>query len=215
MQQNMLDKTAIDLDLSDDYEILLNSCKYYNLAELPKMDFKPKKLTICHWNIRSLLSKITNLRNTITILEQNAIFNDIISLNETFLSEDKIKLCSLNGYQLFENHRRLKKGGGVCLYVHTELNCKHRPDLEIFLEGRFESAVVEIKLNNRKFLVCSLYRPPNGHTPSFIKQYKEFTSTLTKKSKDVIICGDLNIDPLKTSSFHFAKEFLDFNLEQK
>ena len=161
-------------DLSDNCDIILNTCNYYDLSCLPKN--VPNSLTICHWNIRSLLGKISNLRSILHNFEENDLFTDIISINETLLSADKLSLCNLNGYLLFENHRKIRKGGGVGIYVRDIHTVKHRTDLEIFLEGRFETVIIEVKNDQKKTLICSIYRPPNSSIVSFLKQIFRYES---------------------------------------
>ena len=51
-------------------------------------------------------------------------------------------------------------GGGVCIYVRSNLNFKVRND---FMNDKLECLIIEIsKPRSRPFLVGTWYRPPNS-----------------------------------------------------
>ena len=199
-------------DLSNDYEGLLNECDYVHLDELKHIS--NIKFGIAQLNVRSLQSKIINIKNTITELETAGVFLQILSLCETYLNPDKEQLCHLNGYHFECNNRKTKRGGGVGLYIRDTLTYSRRKDLEIFLEGRFETLVVEIEYHKTKFICCSLYRPPNTSLLDFKNTYTDWVDKLKQEHKGILICGDFNIDLLKTEN-KYSNEFMDYNLSRQ
>ena len=197
------------------YEDLLNECDYVNLEDMNNTVVSKSDLSIYQLNIRSLLHKFTNLKNTINLLENKNIFLDLISLCETHLTDLKEPLCELNGYKLESNNRKQKKGGGVCIYVRDTYKYVRRNDLEIFLEGRLESCIVEIVCPKKNVILCSLYRPPSGSLLEFNRQYKQLLAKIKSERKEIVMSGDFNIDLLKLDKNKASQEFLDSSLECK
>ncbi len=83
-----------------------------------------KGLKIIHINIRSLLQKIDQLRIIASLGNV-----DIISVNETFLdstiTNDEV---DIGGYELYRKDRGTRHGGGVALYIRSNLPheaCEH------------------------------------------------------------------------------------------
>ena len=75
---------------------------------------------IGHLNARSLNKNIIELK---AILDDTDF--DAVSISESWLRsrtpKDRFKI---NGYKIFRNDRKNKRGGGVCLYVRDEYQCK-------------------------------------------------------------------------------------------
>ena len=80
---------------------------------------------------RSLLPKIDEL--TAFISTQPV---DIVAVTESWLHNDiENRLELLNGYNLFRKDRATGRGGGVCVYIKSDIPCVRRLDLE---NSRFE-----------------------------------------------------------------------------
>ena len=75
---------------------------------------------IGHLNARSLNKNITELK---AILDETDF--DAVSISESWLRSRTPKdRFHINGYKIFRNDRKNKRGGGVCLYVKEEYDCK-------------------------------------------------------------------------------------------
>ena len=120
---------------------------------------------------------------------------DIITLSETWLksSNDSSQLC-LPGFQSpFRKDRINDQGfGGVLAWVNVRLAAKRRADLEII---GLEAMWLEIRAHNNKFLLCTVYRPPDSGL--IFWDYFQESINLAKECdiKYMIITGDLNADP--------------------
>ena len=81
--------------------------------------------------------------------------------------------------------------GGVLCWVRNDIVAKRRKDLEL---NELEALWLEIRYKNKKFLVCTAYRPPG-----LSNFYDIFQSAIDKgqqsNMQDYIIIGDLNSDP--------------------
>ena len=86
---------------------------------------------------------------------------DALYISETWLN-DQIgnHEISVQGYDLFRNDRKNKRGGGVCIYIKSSLTVKDRGDL--ISEFDIEAVIVELKCKKTDLLISCIYRPPNS-----------------------------------------------------
>ena len=74
----------------------------------------------------------------------------------------------ISGFEIVRKDRRVngRKGGGVCIYLRTNLNYRIRDDL---INDDLECLIVEIsKPRSSVFLVGTWYRPPNSPLVQFL-----------------------------------------------
>ena len=216
IQKNSDVQGKVSTDTEDSLvDVLLNDCNYVDLDSIRNTfdDSKNVKyFNIMQWNTRSLMANHTNLKNMLTILGDSNINFGAIICNETHLNNIKESQIQLHGYNYIGNNRQTKKGGGVGIYVQDKFDCKERKDLEIFLEGRFESCVVETHHGGKPLLIVSIYKPPSSNTVEFLNLYNDFVRNLNNACSCVIIGGDFNIDLLKSEHEKYAREFMDVNM---
>ena len=90
------------------------------------------------------------------------------------------------------NKDRTNYGGGILVYINTNLLHKRRPDLEIFWEG---SVWVEIKINKQQYLLGTFYSPkPQDRV--FFESLDRNIEKAMEYSQNIVILGDLNEDLL-------------------
>ena len=70
---------------------------------------------------------------------------NIILLCETLLNDQNASLCNMSGYDHLSNRRKTKKGGGVSVYIRSELLYKRKLDLEVQRDNEFESIFTEVE----------------------------------------------------------------------
>ena len=70
------------------------------------------------------------------------------------------------------NPLRGKFRGGVAIYINSNLNFTRHNDLEIFLDGQFESIFIEIKSKASPLIVGEIYRVPNTSEHDSIERYE-------------------------------------------
>ena len=161
-------------------------------------------------NVRSLLNAIDLVRPTF----QNSKFQ-ILGFSETWLNQ-KIdsSLVHMNNYVLHRQDRNftssnneIKKGGGICLYVDMNLKTKsmHLKELNIS-NPNIECQWLEICHDHqRNIIIGNLYRPPNGDVDKFLEYIEQCLGTMNLGNKDLIICGDVNIDVLDKANISTKK----------
>ena len=98
-----------------------------------------------------------------------------MGFTETWLRDNFSPLIHLNDYSLVENHRKAKKGGGVCLFIKNDVVYSCRNDISPFNDD-IESIFVEINVPTlkQKVKVGVVYRPPSGDITSFNDQLHEY-----------------------------------------
>ena len=179
-------------------------------------DIKDSKgIHIAHLNVRSLINKWDTFK---------VHFNDsnlhIIGLSETWLN-DKIpsNLLELShDYVLLRNDRKwseepsnnVKKGGGVSLYINSNLNyCEMTYDKHNYSNKNIECQWVSIKQPHSKSLIIgNVYRPPQGNIESFINCLEDILTDINLERVEVLLMGDFNIDILDKNNAN-RKKLLD------
>ena len=127
---------------------------------------------------------------------------DIITISETFLSDNSSVDLNLPGYQTVIRRDRPTFGGGLAVYIKDNLIYRRRIDLE---STSLENIWIEVSTREGKLLICTIYRPPNSN--AFWDDFElniEMVKETCRKS-NLIIMGDINAD-LNTSN---GKKLLD------
>ena len=134
--------------------------------------------SILDLNIRSLNANIDNFREFLASL--NGHFS-VIVLTESWCDETVNEYSSLKLDRYYSVHqtRNNKKGGGICIYTHKQLECKVRNDIDIFNNGIETSSVEIINFKFCQSVVTGIYRPPKGD----IKTFKNLLQRFTKNEK--------------------------------
>jgi hypothetical protein len=107
------------------------------------------------------------------------------------LSEYGAPICSC---------RKNSKGGGVGLYLHQSVKGTVRADLEIFVEGTYESQAIDVTGPRGNFSVINIYRPPQGDPRTAVALLDRQLEQLNGSAGRAYVIGDLNIDGLADSS---------------
>ena len=111
-----------------------------------------KRLTFIHLNIHSILPKLDEIR-TLTVNTKVAV----IGITKTCLDESVTDSeAEIPDYMIL-GHNRNHKGGGVCVYIQSDIALNARNDIG----GDLETMWAEIYLPKTKpILVGVCYRPP-------------------------------------------------------
>lgn len=216
MSYTINDILESDRDLTNilDDITLLQSSNYYNEDNLPELNFMNSNLKILHLNVRSMQHKTDKITELLYKLKANKYEIDVVTACETFMNENNINDCNLEGYNMEYKHRSNKTQGGVAVYVNSKLNYKYREDLSIFYEGVIETCFIELinKNNSNNIIIGEIYRTPNSDEKFFLTEFDQILSNVNKEKKELIIGSDQNFDYLKTSNHENTSKLLDINL---
>nr|XP_054757976.1 uncharacterized protein LOC129264140 [Lytechinus pictus] len=154
------------------------------------------------FNARSIRHKMPDL---IAHLSCNP--TDILCICESWLNEscDSTELGFPHDYVLFRRDRQdiqeshEKGGGGVLTVIHAKL-CPRR--LVALEHPCLEMTCVEIVMRKSKWLLITIYRPPNANVQywDFLQEFIDDTQRYVGDYAGVILTGDLNVDLLDINS---------------
>ena len=160
--------------------------------------------SLLHLNIRSLqcnASKLTDLFSNV-----NFKFS-LIGISETWLN-DSSPSVDIDGYSFVHKGRENRSGGGVGLYVSSNLNFKLRCDLDFLESNVAESLFIEIvKPQGKNIVTGVIYRPPNHNVDEFLTMTNELLSKISKENKICYLMGDFNLNLMNHQSHSATGEF--------
>ena len=107
----------------------------------------------------------------------------------------------------FKCPRQSKSRGGVAIFVLDSLTYQRRDDIEINIEGEFESIFIEIEKHN--LLVGEVYRIPNTSEAISVDRYNKLTNNIMNTNLNAIIATDQNIDLLKIETNKSSSDLFD------
>ena len=186
----------------------LDCCDYIDYGDAIPVD--PNKLVIVQLNVRGLYSKLDQIKSLLNVITLDKA-PDVLMLCETWQSRNS-PVPNLPGYQYVYKARMHKLGGVVGIFISDRIKHKSRPDLEVKTET-FEHCIVELKLKNKKMLMCSGYRAPGENPGKFVQEYENVLSHMNSTGLPVIIGLDHNLDLLKHKKHNPASQFVEKNLD--
>ena len=164
-------------------------------------------ISICHINIRSLKYRLDETLVKMELIRYEFACNfDIITVSETWLTNnDDINEFLIEGFQRPFTLNRNGRGGGILCWVANNIAAKRRSEFEI---NGFEALWLEIRSFNKKFLLCTAYRPPNDNLDFWTNLQASFDNIHEQTIPHIMLIGDLNSDPNTVSGknymiFHF------------
>ena len=165
--------------------------------------------TIFVSNIRSIAPKIDELE---CVVNQND--SDIVCITETWLSDEiPDNAIAMHGFTLFRKDRE-KRGGGVAIFVKSNIQCKRLPVPDIP-----ESVTEILWLQMRpcrlpravsSILIAVVYHPPHASADDNYKVYNHIQGVVDSHlacHPDSLICivGDFNPNSTNISSSRFRQ----------
>ena len=131
---------------------------------------------------------------------------DAISISESWLTHNTPRdRFQIEGFKIFRNDRKSKRGGGVCVYVRDHYDCKkiRIPNLP----ENPETLWVEVTVKHKKIAIGTLYKAPKIPCRVFQEAYESLMHVYTNY-EDPILTGDFNVNMLKPES-NECKTLLD------
>ena len=153
-----------------------------------------KYLSLCHWNLNSIVAHDFAKVSAIKAFNTTKNF-DFICLSESYLDStisSVDKNLRLDGYILIRaaNPKNIKQGG-VCIYYRETLPLKI-----IQLNYLPEYLVCEISYNDKKIFIVALYRSPSQSTDEFDEFLRGFEDVIDYINQCnpyfTLITGDFN-----------------------
>ena len=208
--RDQLGQTLHKLDFIDQTQ---DTCDYIDLTDNDPWYSNKNDLLSLQLNIRGLINKQEDLLGLInTIAGKQKI--DVITLQETWITQSNIFQVNLPGYKHYGIHRVGCKGGGVSVLISKELTSRIKENL-CLNKAHIECCVVEVQLPNKSLYVGSVYRPPNTDINKFCSDFSALMNKLKKAKADLIIGTDHNLDFLKSDKHSQTQNYLEQILESE
>ena len=122
-------------------------------------------------------------------------------------------LLNLDNCYSVHQTRNNKKGGGIYIYIHKQLEVKVKNDIDIFNNEIKRRSVEIINSKSRNFVVTGVYRLPKGHIEAFKNYCKDLLKKKSASSKTVFMVGDLNINSFNYDNNALVKNFFNLILQ--
>ena len=220
---NKLSTSGIDKLLSNfdkpitglDNTNIKSNCEVIDIHE---DDCKPSEiftydsgLNIMHLNIHSLRAKKDLLIDMIENFNECNTELHVIALCETYTNDLNIAECAVPGYNIIYQHRKSRKGGGVCILYQENLKVSEL-DINFHVDSSFEIVACKIEHASNTIALAEIYRAPNSDISEFMKNYQKLISMFSIYN-NVVLCGDFNLDLLKSSTNKPTQHFVDLNTD--
>lgn len=130
---------------------------------------------------------------------------DIICLSETFIKRGSESNLKIRNYKLVSSYSRdNERRGGTCILLKNEVDYIN---LDITTPVKYDFEYCATELVNYGLIIVCIYRTPSSNVRNFLNNLDFLLAKLTRKrNKQLILCGDWNIDVLKENTI--SKELL-------
>ena len=205
--------TDIDPDRNLFVDWTAEDCKYVTIEELRQVTEGQSAVnfSLLQVNCRSLYKNFDQLKLLLTLC---AIRPTIISLSETWMKSGDERYFDMPGYTLYSSARETR-GGGCAVYILSDISQKQRFDLDsVQIVGVFECLCLELVYeSNVKFVVTSIYRPPNANIELFNTAIENYLIKLKpKKNVKLVLIGDFNLNLLDICTKPKVDDFFNIML---
>lgn len=185
-------------------------CEYYTFQQLNDLPNCSDNLNIFHQNIRSFEKNFDEFSVFLGNLNMSI---DIVVFTETWFNNRYT--CDIDGYAGYHVTRDNSRGGGVSVYVRSNLHSNYI-DEKSFVSDCIECCSVQIKSsklhNSPSLYIVGIYRSPSGSIDDFNNCISELFLNQSA-GKLLMFCGDLNQDLIEPSNHcnDFINNFNSFN----
>ena len=169
-----------------------NSSPYYTIEQFNNLFDNCNSSFFLNLNIRSFQA---NKESFYSLLSSLKIVPKVIIMTETWLSEESLSLCTLDGYIGYHTVRIGRRSGGVSIFVQCSIHSEKIETLSIS-DDVIESCTVKLRFAEREIFVLGLYRPQGPSLSSFNEKLIEILNNSPHLSNKALIAGDLNINLL-------------------
>ena len=135
------------------------------------------------FNAQSIRNKMDSFRALMVVEEP-----DVVGITESWISTDSTDFegeYAIPGYKIFKRDRKIKKGGGVLLYVREYLD-----PVGCDLTTEHEILGVVLKKLKRELYIYLVYKPPHQEIEKDEDLYENLSRII--KNKFCIVTGDFN-----------------------
>ena len=179
------------------------------IEKCSQLNLQASCFSIINFNIRSLPRNGHKFQMYLNSLKLNF---SVITLCETWLSENNVGLYSFDGYKHEYQYRQNRSGGGVSIFIKDNLDYLLRDDLTDF-NDHLESLFIELPKTyssyDKNIVIGIIYRPPGKDVNKFIELLDDKLAILVKENNIIYLTGDFNINLLNTDKHVPTSDYLE------
>jgi hypothetical protein len=178
MVQNNFNSTYVNSIISN----------YIKLENIKK--FYCNELSLLSVNIRSLPGHFHEFLSYLKCFE---CLPTCIVITETFLTSVNCLLYDIEGYKAYHIVRPHDSArGGVSIYIRSFIDCTVESNVKM-INSSIESLCVSFKLDNKRYNLLGLYRPPSGDAKLFLNHLSDILHNI---KGCCMVAGDFNLNIL-------------------
>jgi hypothetical protein len=126
---------------------------------------------------------------------------NIIYLTEHHIVDYEMDALCIPKYRLGAGYGRKKfKNGDICILIREDLNFTNINLQKHCKERDIEIVAIQLKLNEKKVIILSIYRAPVGDYDYFLNKLDYILNVLHRKDTEFILCGYININYLESNN---------------
>lgn len=173
-------------------------CDADNVKNYIQKSHSNNTLNIISQNIRSITC---NFPNFTTLLQRSQVTWDFVILTECWLMSSK-SIPELDSYDFVTTSKHKTQNEGVAIYFRKQLRVEfEEPDIS-------DANCLLVKLDSYTCII-GIYRPPSQHNITNFINFLEILLNRLKGYKNIILCGDINIDISPNGSDKRHHEYLN------
>lgn len=182
-----------------------NKCEFYTEEQFNDKVMMNGTLSIIHFNSRSIKCNLPKIKDYIKQIRKSF---SIIAVSETWLKDGEMDEFQIDVCELYYVNRRIKKGGGVSLYINSSFKCDAVGSMTTVVDGIMEMITVEIINEKDKNVIIRCVSRSSG---SCVETFTDIIMELFDRSQNniVFLCGDVNIDLENSSSLNTKSDFIN------
>ena len=201
----------------NDEPVIINHSSYYDVTDLvPLLKKNRKQFSILSTNIRSINSKIDELKIFVNKLHDQNVKFSAICIQEAWMAKgaDTTQI-QIDGYTLIpQGYSSITTDkGGLLIYLSDKYRHKDLMTLDTYLN--WEGQVIQVKKSEhlaKPITIANIYRRPleiNDYYKEFFDEFTPIVKKLGSSKNDISITGDFNIDLLEINKRQLVSEYFD------
>lgn len=157
---------------------------------------------VCHSNVRGIVNNKCYIE---LFLTTNIVH--ILCITEHWVSIKDIRNLHVKGFKLISNFSRENQiRGGSLILARGSLKINEIQAIkQLSVESHIEMCAAYCNLAHLKFIVVTVYRPTKGNHEIFFDKLSLALAIAVKRTRWIVLCGDLNIDYHNKSSSNVKK----------
>ena len=191
---------------------LTNNCNYFFedafIEKCNSMSLGEHDFSMIHLNIRSV---VKNLNDFIIFLQMLRFNFTFLGVTETWLKDSNVDSYNITDYNVEHNYRLHKGGGGVSLFVKSDIDYYVKTDLTLsndFLETLFIE-IPKCSYSLKNIIIGVIYRPPTSDISVFNEYTDNILKTVKTEQKLCYIMGDFNVNLLNYEKHNKTADFVN------